>query len=89
MWESGRIWVMEERAGEPEGWQRQPPGAGWVGAASPWRQRLEVPLELLTKAHARTHVRVPRAMCTHTPRAHASLEQLRSHLRIDVIPQQG
>lgn len=54
--EAGRIWVTEKPGGEP-------PGAGAVGAASPWRLRLEAPLELLTEA------------CVHTcvlpgPRAH-------------------
>jgi hypothetical protein len=84
---------MEERVGEAEGWQRQPPGAGWAGAASPWRQRFKGSLELLTEARARTCVCPEPCACMHThtytPRAQASLEELTSHLRTDVIPQQG
>lgn len=66
---AGRIWVREKPGGEPEGVaEASHLGLGRVGAASPWRQRLEAPLELLTEA--RVH------MCVHPgPRAHTHSPQ--------------
>lgn len=67
--QEGRIWVMEKSGGEPAGVERQPTWAGAVAEASPWRQHLEAPLELLTEARVHTYVHPgPRAhTCTLEP----------------------
>jgi len=62
---------------------------GWLGGGGLSMETAFGSITGITHGGPCTHVRVPRAMCTHTPGAHASLEQLGSHLRTDVIPQQG
>lgn len=59
-----QIWVMEKPGGElGRVAEASHLGLGRVGAASPWRQHLEAPLESLTAACVHT--------CVHPgPRAH-------------------
>ena len=64
----GQIWVTEKPGGEPERVaEANHVGLGRVRAASPWRQHLEAPLELLTEARVHTCVHLgPRAQARTT-----------------------